>query len=94
MILYTIIKKYKQFELLVVNCAREKYKPNDVKTLKEILGKHIRRISTDFSVFEKTLQDNIQQNLIDWLIIKDNIGDETRYEITEKIDVAIDDLPF
>lgn len=91
-LLDTIIKEYTQFERLVRNCAKEKYKPGDKKTLKEILGKHIRRISVGLDVFEKTLLENVKQGQIDWLSIVEGSTDENEYEITKEI--VIDDLPF
>jgi hypothetical protein len=91
-LLDTIIKEYRQFEALVIKCIMEKFKTGDIKTLKEILGKHVRRISTDLNIYEKALLENIQNEHIEWLTIESTSGDEAQYKITRKI---VDfDLPF
>jgi len=72
-LLDTIIKQYEDFESLVIDCIISKYKLGDVKTLKEILGKHIRRISIDIESLEFTLKEKIRNKEFIHLNINERI---------------------
>ncbi len=94
-LLDTIIKEYMQFEFLLLRCAREQYRPGDIKTLKEILGKHVRRVTGDLTLYEKAFIEKISNGEINWIVVEGKGTDDIKYRITENIVPSpIDDLPF
>lgn len=65
-ILDTIITEYSDFENLLWSCA-EKQNQTDEKSLKELLGKHIRRIKIDIANIEKIVITRIENGEIEFL---------------------------
>jgi len=65
-VLDTIIKDYPDFESLLWKCV-EKQSLTEEKTLKQIFGKHLRRINIDLTIAEKTIIDSIQKGAIEFL---------------------------
>lgn len=62
----SIIKDFPNFEELLMRLL-PKYNVGDEKTLKEILGKHIRQINIEFSALESYLIEKINEGSIDYL---------------------------
>lgn len=95
-VLDTIIKDYSDFETLLWKCA-EKQNQDEEKTLKEIFGKHIRRLNIDFVLAEKAVIEGINKGVITFLRLgafkKATLDDSPRqhYFFTGQ---EYDDLPF
>lgn len=62
----SIIKDYTGFTELLIKIL-PKFKIGDEKTLKEIIGKHIRQINVDLNILEQALIDGIKKGAIDYL---------------------------
>lgn len=90
-VLDTIIKKYEEFEYLVIERLGE-FSVGDTKTLNEILGKHIRRINTDLGILEKDLKNRIDKLIFNHLSInKERSNEESTFYIILKNQ---SDFPF
>lgn len=95
-VLDTIVKDYSDFETLLWKCA-EKQNVTEEKTLREIFGKHIRRLNIDFVIAEQTVIEGINKSVITFLRLGDfkkaTLDDTPRqhYFFTGE---AYDDLPF
>lgn len=82
-VLDTIVKDYNGFEELLQECLGS-CNVGEEKTLKEILGKHIRRIYTDISLLEQKLIQRINNSEITCLEPKSN-DDSQVYIIKETL---------
>lgn len=94
-ILDTIITEYSDFEDFLWRCS-EKLNETEEKTLKEILGKHIRRIKIDLENAEKIVISRINSKHIEFLKlggIKNNT-DNTKSQLYFFTGKEYDELPF
>lgn len=93
-VLDTIITDYNDFEELLWQCA-EKHNKNEPKSLKEFLGKHVRRIKIDLEQIEVIIKTRIESKEIEFLelgVMRDK-GDvsEQLYLYNGK---EFDEIPF
>lgn len=85
----TIIKTYQEFESLLWLCV-QRFQLNEAKSLKEILGKHIRRITSNLEDLEKQLVDRIQKSEITFLALQNESQEIYTYIILENVE----EMPF
>jgi hypothetical protein len=94
-ILDTIITEYSEFEDFLWRCS-EKLNQAEDKTIKEILGKHIRRIKIDLDNIEKIVISRINSKQIEFLklgVTKNN-SDSTKSQTYLFTGKEYDELPF
>jgi Domain of unknown function (DUF4145) len=94
-ILDTIITDYTEFEDLLWRCA-EKMDLEQEKNIKQILGKHIRRVKIDLQSIDKILVSRINSGHIEFLTLGKTVNNQDDtftqfYRFTGKV---YDDLPF
>lgn len=90
----TIIKDFKGFEELLKKIL-PKFEIGDEKTLKEILGKNIRQITTDLLLLEKALIEGISKGMIDYLSLGANKPTEQESSNQQHFIIkVVDFLPF
>lgn len=94
-ILDTIITEYSDFEDFLWSCS-EKLNEKEDKTLKEILGKHIRRIKIDLENVEKIVISRINSKHIEFLKLGEikNNSDNTKSQLYSFTGKEYDALPF
>lgn len=91
-VLDTIITEYNDFEVLLWKLA-EKHVKNEPKSLRDFLGKHIRRIKIELPQIETIVKARIETKEIEFLELgnKEKDGSEQLYLYNGK---SYDDLPF
>lgn len=95
-VLDTIIKDFEEFKDLLWKCS-EKMKLNEEKTIKEIIGKHIRRVNLDIESIEPSIIEGIEKDVIKFL--KLGSVKVPNYDSVEKqyyfyTGIKYDDFPF
>lgn len=91
----TIITEYSEFEDFLWQCA-EKISKGEEKNIKEILGKHIRRIKIDIASVEKVIINRINNGNIEFLKLgsQKNNPDNTTSQLYLFTGKEYDYLPF
>lgn len=90
----SIIKDFPNFEELLMRLL-PKYNVGDEKTLKEILGKHIRQINIELSVLESYLVEKINEGLIDYLSLGSSSSNDDGISNKQHFIIKTNDfLPF
>jgi hypothetical protein len=95
-VLDTIIKNYTDFEDLLWRCS-SKLRETEQYNIKQILGKHIRRINFDITEIEQILIERINNGKVKFLKLGDKKSTEDDSSTKQNYyftGVEYDDLPF